>query len=259
MSSYAIVIGINHYTPPQRDGLKTLFGAIPDSQKVYDWLIGPGGLPAANCKLIQSGPDPLTPIKNLIDRAISDIVRTVVERDNRNADRFYFYFAGHGMGIQGDRENNGMCMADWDEYMRDAATLSSSEYKRKFINEGLFKEVVMWMDCCRTTKLFLTPGASPGVTPIGPNDNPAFMVAFAAEFRSEAFEADQLDQDPRGIFTSVLLRGLNGDILLRNGGVDAVDLINYLAFHVPVEAQNVGFSQRPEIINNLNTTQTFNF
>jgi hypothetical protein len=262
MGSYAIIIGINHYTPPENDGLKTLLGAINDSQTIFDWVTGPGGVPAANCRLIQSSPNPLNPVKTQIDRAVTDIVRMVIANDNKDADRLYFYFAGHGLGVQGDRENNGLCMADWDDYMGDAATLSSSEYKRKFINEGLFKEIVIWLDCCRTTKLFLRPMAGPGIVPMGPNDNPRIMVAFATEYKNEAFEASNPGlntADTRGIFTRVLIEGLQHGIPLRNGSVDGVDLINYLSFHVPIEAQNANFNQEPDIYSNINAVRTITF
>jgi uncharacterized caspase-like protein len=262
MSSYAIIIGINHYTPPNERGLRPLNGAIRDAQEIYNWITGPGGVPVANCALIQSTQAPLDPIKTKVDRAIANIMRSVVENDNKDADRLYFYFAGHGMGVEIDRENNGMCMADWDEYMRDAATISSSEYKKKFINEGLFKEVVMWMDCCRTTQLYLNPQGSPGIVPIGPNNKPRIMVAFATEFRNEAFEAEfnaPAGTETRGIFTKVLLEGLTAKIPKTNGFVDGIDLINHLDFFVGEEAQSAGFSQDPEIYSNLTKARTIIF
>lgn len=263
MSSYAIIIGINHYTPPLQQGLRPLQGAINDAQRIYEWITGPGGVPPANCILIQSSPAPLTPIKNIVDRAIANIIKSVVNEDNSDADRLYFYFAGHGMGVKIDRENNGMCMADWDEWMRDAATLSSSEYKKKFINEGLFKEVVMWMDCCRTTQLYLNPLGGPGIVPIGPNNNPRVMVAFSTEFRNEAFEAEfsaPAGAETRGIFTKVLLDGLMGKIVKSGSGmVDGNDLINHLDYYVPIEAQLAGFNQEPEFYTNLTKAKTIMF
>ncbi|RLJ80228.1 caspase family protein [Pedobacter alluvionis] len=262
MANYAIIIGINHYTAPDKQGLKALKGAVNDAQKIYEWIIGPGGVPPENCRLIQSVADPLNPIKNQVDHAIADIVRMVVTKDNKNADRLYFYFAGHGMGVQIDRENNGLCMADWDEYMRDSATLSSSEYKKKFINEGLFKEVVIWLDCCRTTKLFLSPQPGPGIVPLGQNNNPRMMLAFGTEFKNEAFEAEFSignDLETRGVFTRVLLDGLIDLARNERGKVDANDLMDYLDFFVPRAAQQAGFSQEPEFYTNLTKVKTIMF
>lgn len=262
MSSYAIIIGINHYTPPTKRGLKTLQGAINDSQLIYNWITTEGGVDPDNVELIQSTADPLHPIKHKIDRAISTIIGKVIDNDKKNADRLYFYFAGHGMGVEKDRENNGMCMADWDTLISDAATLSSAEYKKKFINEGLFKEVVMWMDCCRKTDLFLNPQGGPGIRLEGPNTNPRIMVAFATEYKNAAREATfdgPNGPETRGVFTQVLLEGLNGGVIKKDGYVDGLDLINYLDFNIPIRAQEAGFDQTPEFQYNLTQLRSINF
>ena len=54
---YAIIIGINNYTPPTQKGLKTLQGAINDANKVEDWVSSAtgGNVPASNYTLSSTG------------------------------------------------------------------------------------------------------------------------------------------------------------------------------------------------------------
>jgi uncharacterized caspase-like protein len=259
MASYAVIVGVNHYTPENQKGLKGLQGAIHDATNFYDWVTTKGGIPKENCHLITSSTDPLKPIKDMVDDAIIAINDAVIQNDNKDADRLYFYFAGHGLGVELDQENNGMCMANWAESRRDAAALSSSDYKRKFINEGLFKEVVILMDCCRNTKMYFTPHGSPGIVPLGPNITPKWMVGFATQHQNEAFEANLANTDTRGVFTKVLLDGLNGAASKDGRTISAGDLIDHLYYNVPIEAQAAGFNQKPDILNNLNAHHTFYF
>jgi len=251
MASYAIIIGVNDYTDPVHKGLKTLKGAIRDANDVYDWIIGEGGVLPENAYLITSTQNPLNPIKNDVDVAIGEIMEKVDKNDHLDADRLYFYFAGHGLGVELDLENSGMCMANWSEYMKDSASLSSKDYKQKFLNEGLFKEVVIWMDCCRNTKYYFRPQGGPGITPLGPNFNPKWMLASATEYQNQAFEYDDpaVGDEKRGIFTSVLLKGLEGDAS-DGEHVTATSLGDYLYYNVPKKAQENGYSQRPDISGN---------
>lgn len=253
-SNFAIVIGVNDYVEPARQGLRTLSGAIADAEAVHQWLIDEGEVLPENCHLIRSQRNPLNPIKNDVDRAIVNIIREVRDNLNSDANRLYFYFAGHGMSVERDQENNGLCMADWEELMKDVASLSSSEYKRKFINEGLFKEVVIWLDCCRNTKLFFTPQGGPAIVPLGPNIEPRWYIAYATQFQNEAFEVTSAsNNETRGVFTSVLLEGLSG-AASDSGSRPVTDreLSDYLAYHVPIRAQDSGYSQVPQMQSNTN-------
>ncbi|WEK34741.1 MAG: caspase family protein [Candidatus Pseudobacter hemicellulosilyticus] len=256
MSKYAIVIGIDHYVPPEKSGLKTLKGAIADAKEVHKWLISYGGVPEDNCFLYTSTEQPLAPAKTVIDKKIVDIIKDIQENHQSDADRLYFYYAGHGLCVPDDMENTGMCMADWEEYMADVCSISSSQYKKKFINEGLFKEIILWMDCCRTAKFQFDPGRGPRILPrMGPNHNPRWMVAFGAQFNNEAFEAvvDPANNEMRGVFTKVLLEGLTGAAPSAGVRPNVAELSNYLYYKVPLEAQKAGFSQDPEIFGNTHT------
>jgi uncharacterized caspase-like protein len=260
MSNYAVVIGINDYTPPEQQGLKALHGAIPDAKEFYNWVTTRGGVPSANCHLILSTFDPQNPkpVKKEVDDALVKIIKAVVANDNKDADRFYYYFAGHGLAVELDKYNNGMCMADWSEWNRDAAALSSRDYEQKFLNEGLFKEVVIFLDCCRNPKLFFHPQGAPAIVRLGPNNNTKYLVGFGAQSQNEAFE-NLKAPEPRGIFTKVLLDGLNGAAAKEGNKIPAANLVDYVTIQVPLEAQEVGFIQEPEFSSNTSTTKTIYF
>lgn len=252
MSTYAIVIGVNHYLPPAESGLRALAGAIPDAMAVADWLRGPGAVPEENLYLLTSVVGREKVLRHNVEETVAEITRKVVQQ-GADADRLYFYFAGHGMGIESDIENNALIMSNWDHYIFDAGTLSSSDYKTKFATEGFFKEVVLWLDCCRNKKLRLSPAPSAGVNFRGRHRNPKVFLGFGTTYDNAAYEAavpDDPEREPRGIFTQVLLEGLSGAAVNAEGIVDSESLTGYLYDRVPVAARQAGFSQEPEIIKN---------
>lgn len=261
MGRYAIIIGINHYPPLRSKGLKTLSGAINDATAIHKWVVEHGGVPEENAYLITSTEDPLNPVKQGIDKAITEITAKIVEEEDGEAERLYFYFAGHGIGVDLERDNNGLCMADWTEYSPNASSLSSKLYLQSFLNQGLFREVVLWMDCCRTSKFFFNPAGPPGIQHLGAVTDPLFMLAFAAQFQNQAYEnsvPNNEQVDKRGIFTSVLLEGLHGADGLLNV-VNARTLGDYLSMVVPLRAQEHSFSQKPEVISNVDAVNTILF
>lgn len=259
MGSYAIVIGISHYKPPKQGGLKELKGAIPDAEAVAKWLKDSGQVDEENIRLITSETGLDKVIKNDIDTEIANILKEISEK-KIEGERLYFYFAGHGFGIETDSKNNGLCMSNWDDYyMFNAATLSSLDYKTKFLTEGLFKEIVIWLDCCRNTKLFANPAPSSGARLRGDNRRTKYFLAMATTYDSQAFEAfnkDESDKEPRGIFTSVLLKGLQGAAKGSDEKITAESLIDYLDINVPIEAEKAGHLQEPEF--DRNTTRQNN-
>lgn len=249
MEEYAIIIGVTHYTPVERRGLNELLGAIPDAEHVYDWICSQTGgkVPLNNIHYIISDVTASNPLKHQIDEAIEKITEKILNKGVA-AKRLYFYYAGHGLAVENDAENNGLCMANWSEINKDTAALSSGEYKKKFRTEGLFHEIVMWLDCCRQVQIFFNPQGG-GVNPYGFARNPVYMKAFAAQYENEAFEATGLNGEKRGVFTEVLLEGLHGGAEV-DGQITAMSLANYLHKHVPTRAQHYGYSQSPEILGN---------
>ena len=125
---FAIIIGINDYTPPNQKGLKTLQGAVNDANRLEAWVASAtgGNVPAGNIKKIISSPIPLKPLQDEIDDAFLEI-ETAIQANGGTARRLYFYFAGHGLGTLDNTANTALCLANWSENRRQSA-LSSEEY-----------------------------------------------------------------------------------------------------------------------------------
>lgn len=258
---YAIVIGINDYYPPEKRGLKTLSGAINDADAIYDWLTVQGNVPVANIKKFTSTIDPRNPVKSAIDLHIANLFREIAETKNADAERFYFYFAGHGLGVEDDATNIGLCMADFLQDVADITSLSSKDYKTKFLTDGLFNEIVIWLDCCRSDKFSYKPQPGPGIRRIGSKTDIKKFIGYATTPGNKAREVtvnSGEEIEARGIFTKVLLDGLNGGAA-KDGKITAEGLVSHLYFHIPILAQKHGLSQKPDFDNNIHAANDIIF
>lgn len=250
---FAIIIGINDYTPPNQFGLRTLQGAVNDADQVEAWVssISGGNVPAANIKKIVSTPVPLQPLQNEIDDAFLDIEASIILKGGL-ARRLYFYFAGHGLGIIDSTVDTALCLAKWSEKRRQLA-LSSELYKDYIKQYGYFEEIIFVADCCRNTKISITPQHPTFRSPVpGPGSGQTKMfVAYATQYQDQSYEIESIDSEMRGAFTSVLLEGLRG-AAANNGVIGADDLRDYLKIETPKLAQQKGYKQIPEISHSYN-------
>jgi hypothetical protein len=245
---FAIIIGINDYTPVNLSGLKTLQGAVNDANKVEAWVASAtgGNVPAGNIKKIISSPTPLKPLQDEIDDAFLDIEASI-KANGGLARRLYFYFAGHGLGTLDSTVDTGLCLANWSEYRRQSA-LSSESYKDYIKQYGYFKEIIFIADCCRNTKINIKPKAPTFSSPVpGLNAGQTNMfVAYATQYQDQSFEIESIDSEMRGAFTTVLLEALEGGAS-KNGVIGADDLRDYLKIETPKIALQLGYKQIPEV------------
>lgn len=248
---FAILIGINDYTPPEQRGLKTLQGAVNDANKFEEWLINikGGNVPSRNIKKIISSPNPLKPLQDEVDDAFLEIEKTI-NLNKINARRLYFYFAGHGLGTLDNTSNTALCLANWSENRRHSA-LSSEEYKDRIIQYGYFKEIIFVADCCRNTKINIKPIAPTFSIPVSSQlaGQTKMFVAYATQYQDQSYEVESIDSEMRGAFTTVLINGLNG-AAANNGYIGADDLRDFLKKETPLLAQMQGYKQIPDISHN---------
>lgn len=249
-NDFALIIGINDYTPPGDNGLRTLGGAIGDANDFEKWILSKdgGNVPRKNCKKIISKPMPLKPIQKQIDDAylkIDDLVSNGV----RQARRFYFYFSGHGVGLMNEANEIALCLANWSEKRRHEA-LGVELYKKTIKQYGYFDEMIFVLDCCRNTKININPAhPSFGVPMQGPNAGKTkLFTAYATQYQDQSYEAEEENLEMRGVFTKVLLNGLKGDASDEIGVITADGLKDYLLKQAPIEAQKRGFKQIPQIV-----------
>lgn len=251
MANYALVLGINHYTPPERGGLRELHGAIPDAQDFFNWVRAAdgGNVPEANAHIRISKTPELDPVHEDIEQMLDQIVNNVTN-GGVQADRFYFYFAGHGLSVEGEPDQVALCLSRWSDSRRSNA-LSFEAYKKLLLACKYFKETVFFLDCCRTELLHVKPLGSSLTLRTMINWQPTKpFVAFATQENAESFEAGN-GTEARGVFTEVLLKGLRGAAKNASQKVDAISLHKYLKLHVPVIAHGKGFSQKPEVVHSF--------
>jgi uncharacterized caspase-like protein len=244
---YAVVVGINDY--PFFRGLD---GACQDAQSVANWLQR-AGVDPADCHTMISTPAPPQPLQERIDDAFVRILDAV---DDIGGRRLYFYFSGHGMTAANEATSVALCLARWSDRFRHMA-LDSREYHNELVQGGRFEELVIWLDCCRSRQ-FNVGGLRPsfGMLGRGPCATRTFF-AYATEHLDTAYEAATGDTvGKRGIFTGVLLAGLQGSAA-DGSRVTAASLKRYLEAETPRAAQAAGYAQRADVSNGLPDSATF--
>jgi hypothetical protein len=257
---YAVVVGIKDYP-----GFRPLKGPEKDAKRVYDWLVDPkgGGLKSENCKKVDSsaeGPEPV-PLQTLIDRQFKEIWDQL-RINGGSARRLYFYFSGHGVGVQ--EANTALLLANFSEsFYRDSA-LSSAGYSDRLISSGKFEEVVFWLDCCRTPMLGVT-GLNPTFS--WPRANEAagatsYFIAYASEYQTYAYEAEAIDPDVeqspiyKGHFTEALINGLSGEAAeAASGRITPESLKKYLERETPRIALKSNHLQKARVTNNFDSNR----
>jgi hypothetical protein len=209
---HALVVGINHYVP----GITTLQGAVNDCQLFCDWLVGPtmGGLNPDNVnRVISVSPQPPDPIRNQIE----NILAAYFDRADagwQGGRRLYLFFAGHGLSKPPPNHREcALVMAD--ARLNLLRGLLGQVAADSMQLTGLFREVVLVMDCCAEVSgpaelLCYLPRYGDPSLPRRP-----FMHIFAAAWN--ATTAEKLLPDPfdsgapdswQGVLTNALLCGL---------------------------------------------------
>jgi hypothetical protein len=201
---FALVIGIAHY--PQ---LRSLEGPVLDAKRVKSWLCEEAGLPEANIESVMSGEQVEKrprPVREEVDTALDRILEKA--RAGSGARRLYVYFAGHGCSQA--IEHLALIMANADPGHLNRA-MNATEY-RNALAQRLFPEQVYLFDCCRNYDDSVS-GHGPDWTSdpeAAPVPNLSQVVLYAAGFHEYANERHLFYDERRGLFTEVLMEGLNG-------------------------------------------------
>ncbi|MGW0542875.1 caspase family protein [Streptomyces griseoincarnatus] len=223
---YALVIGIAHYPH-----LKSLEGPIKDARRVADWLRGPGGLPPENVKLIESqGKDQERPILQEVNEAFEDIFQRaetqVQQHPHEPLRRLYVYFAGHGCSRE--RRHIALIMANANKRNLNRA-MNATEY-RNALARHIFPEQMYLFDCCRKYDDRITGQGPEWTTGVADEDVQGLtqVVMYAAGFKQAAYERSMSWSVRRGLFTAVLMEGLQGAAATRNGIITSAGLASYV-------------------------------
>lgn len=244
---FAVVVGVEDYPHFQ-----SLRGAATDARSFHAWLVSAdgGGLQPDNAKLILSDLQAQTPVQDEIDQMLVEVLDAAYARGG--AHRLYFYFAGHGAT---NPERSGgdvaLLLTRWSRSLARLA-LSTERYSSVLRGAGLFEEVAIFIDCCRTLSVSAV-GVAPTITRAwqAPRSTRTFL-AYATEAGQLAFEYPESDLW-QGIFTRCLL-----SILRRTpSGIHAGALKDILESDVETEARRRRVFQRAHVENGLRDASHF--
>ncbi|MFO0744196.1 MAG: hypothetical protein U1F43_00790 [Myxococcota bacterium] len=214
---YAIIAGLDRYP-----GISDLLGAENDARAFAAWVAAQG-VPPERVKLIVSSQfprsdDPLAARPE--DREIVVEFRALLResrarvgqgRGPRVGRRLYIFFAGHGF------------VPDWEEQITALLTANASEddpvhvagrlYQRWAIEQGVFDEVLLFMDCCSTSgkQYPLTYPTFYQAKNLAAVNNTRWFYATASPLALKTREKTRLvDGRAQGVFTLTLLDALTG-------------------------------------------------
>src|SRR5262245_17231894 len=169
---FGVVVGVDHY--PR---FRSRSGAIADATRFHAWLCDPdgGGVDRAHARLILSRPEPAAPVQDEIDDAFVELLSAACRLGGGR--RLYFHFSGHGASCP-DRSGDdvALLLAKWSRTMARLA-LSTDAYRSELHGLGLFDEVAIFLDCCRSTSV--------GVVGLPPT----FTISVATQIPTRAFVA----------------------------------------------------------------------
>ncbi|MDX0995192.1 hypothetical protein GOL26_09630 [Sinorhizobium medicae] len=211
---HALVVGIDHYVP----GIATLQGAVNDCNLFCRWLVEPtlGGLDPANVKLVVStGLQPPEPLRSQVE----DILVTYFDRANNSwpgGRRLYLFFAGHGLSRPPPNHREcALVMADARPNLLRGLLGDVAANSMRLT--GLFKEVMLVMDCCAEVSgpaellCYLPYYGDVTLAPRRPflHIHAAAWNATTAERQlPDPFKPETAPASWQGVLTNVLLRGL---------------------------------------------------
>jgi hypothetical protein len=238
---FGLCLGIDRYPGfPGRD----LSSAARDALAFRDWLVSPtgGALPPANVAVV-TVPDTLLFGDVLEARPKMDEVLLALDSINERIrshvavnpqdwgrSRIYIYAAGHGVALPNGE--GAVLMANAKPKVL-GFNIDLSLYAKWYLECGLVREVVVFVDCCRE----VTAGMPPGFVVFQQCAHPAKkgtvrFVAYASRYAEQAWEPIEV-ADPnltRGYFTEALIDGLNGAAAEdATGQVTAASLATYVA------------------------------
>lgn len=212
IDDHAVVVGINTYP-----GLSPLGGPCEDAILVRDWLLAAdcGDVPVENIHLLLTtdfhppepgGVNDVHPVEDEVNALFRPLVIDGLTQ-GRVGRRLYIYMAGHGFSDPGDMDSAALYAANAE--MAFAPHVAGTEYANWFRRNGVFDEIILVMDCCRT----VTPMQSIRPPPLPNTSNPGraakvrTFYAYGSSWGAAARER-LMNGSVQGIFTTALLEAM---------------------------------------------------
>ena len=243
-NDHALVVGINVY-----NSFESLDGAVNDANNFYRWLTSSSGgdVPAANIKLIVSNGLPGKPSKSEIEDEIGKWVERY-KTDGLIGRRLYVFLAGHGINV-GYLEDCGLLTADASDVFTDRS-VPGRRLATAFKQAGAFRQVVLFMDCCREIVMQNPSGDMELLRLLPPVPGAISHLLWGLATHGARSAGERVLPDPygdgeqvQGVFSYALIDGLRraGDI---NGVVTGTRLKDYVQQHM---TRLTGMAQPPDI------------
>jgi uncharacterized caspase-like protein len=213
MPHHALVIGVDSYRLPGA----SLKGAVRDALAMRAWLADPAGgnVPDAHIQLLLSRVDGVSPETTLPFRAaiLDEILLAISSALARKAapgDRFYFYFAGHGLTAPGDVDRDTILPSDFLPPTLFYKSLTVDSILEAF-KASAFDVQFFFIDACRDVPFegkFNPSHYSP--QPDIKQKRPVEQFVYLATSQGSAARETGEEGSEQGAFTTALLRGLRG-------------------------------------------------
>jgi hypothetical protein len=211
MANWGLVIGIDRYTAP----MDRLGAAVRDADLFSHWLLDQAGgnVPLQNLTLCLE-PDIYQPTVNAPwgPAKHDDIVRAIERMLARSAgkgERFFFYFAGHGLSAPINfAYPSAILTSDFEAILPSNSFALPSLYE---LFQGTeFKQQFFFVDACRNLafdtdkRLSDYPNPRKPLAPVSPQ-----YIMYATQPGVKSLEV-LVPGNERGVFTTTLLEGLKG-------------------------------------------------
>jgi hypothetical protein len=213
MRAAALIVAAEKYADPKLN----LTGPADDAVKMRDWLLGHGGVAAADMTVLVS-PRAGWRCNGKIDgdATLDSLFFHLSRLSMLGAERLYFYFSGHGIAVASDRKRQYLLMADFHEYNAPHKAAVFQEITGYF--QSFAAEYLLISDACRNFRFgerLATIGtnlpAAQWVTGL-PDGSPAPRGGqiFAASPGGFAYISPD-SRNSGSLFTTELLGGLAGN------------------------------------------------
>lgn len=209
---HAIIVGIDTYP-----GLSTLGGPCKDARAFHDWLVDAdcGAVPPYNIHMLlttdfhppaPTGVNDVHPLEEEICRLFRPFITKGINQEIAGR-RLYIYLAGHGFGDPSNIDAAALYAADAEPTY--AAHIAGTSYAEWLRRNGVFDEIVLIMDCCRTIMQMweIRPPLLPKSSNPGRVSKIKTVYAYAANW-GHASRERKMNGDVRGIFTVAFLNAL---------------------------------------------------
>lgn len=255
---WAIVVGVKDYGDP---GLAGLQGPENDARDFYGWVTDGGGVPKEQAALITSsdfrppfpngasGMPTQAAIKLAFDHLLS--FRETNEGNGLGrviGDRLYLFFSGHGFAPDCDDKLAALLLADASTATCQLSHIIGSYMADTFWRGAYFKEVFLFMDCCRSV-MECSQLYKPYPNERGKDfDQVRHFYAYGARVGKEAREWPTDGKKYNGVFTRTLIDGLKGAALdARDPSVITADSLNDYLYNGLKEHMSLADQKRADI------------